>query len=56
MATYEYVCGESKPVSAAMDRAGRSGDAPEVVTAVPDRADRRAAARVHPALARLPRP
>jgi len=46
----------SKPVTAAMDRAGRSGDAPEVVTAVPDRADRRAAPPVHPARARLPPP
>jgi len=46
----------SKPVSTAVERAGLTGDAPEVVTAVPDRMDRRAAPPVHPALARLPRP
>jgi putative FmdB family regulatory protein len=46
----------SKPVSAAVERAGLTGETPEVVTAVPDRMDRRVAPPVHAALARLPRP
>ncbi|MEN3608443.1 FmdB family zinc ribbon protein [Plantactinospora sp. ZYX-F-223] len=44
-----------RPLVAALDRAGRSAEAPEVVTRVPGR--RGAAARpVHPGHARLPRP
>ncbi|MGI5151234.1 zinc ribbon domain-containing protein [Plantactinospora sp. CA-294935] len=43
-----------RPLVAALDRAGRSAEAPEVVTRVPGR--RGVARPVHPGHARLPRP